>query len=259
MKYCGTHHSKTRAGFSLMELLVVMGVILAVAALVLPAVTGIKKSGDITKAAYDIAGMLETARAHAMAYNTHTWVGFYEEDSGAAGPTTSTPPYEGVGRVVIALVASKDGSRIYDHEDPPATLPSDRLNMIGKLIRLENIHLSDIGEPPGGAPGTLEGRSPAAYTYGETEEERKLSRISSESDAATAFPFTVQDYVFHKTIMFNPRGEASVPNSSGDCLLRPVVEIGLRPTHGNAVDSNDPNVIAIQLTGIGGNVEIFRR
>jgi hypothetical protein len=30
-------------------------------------------------------------------------------------------------------------------------------------------------------------------------------------------------------------------------------------THGAAVDSNSPNVVAIQFTGVGGGIKIYRR
>jgi hypothetical protein len=34
----------------------------------------------VTSAAYAIKGVLEQGRTYAMANNTYTWVGFYEED-----------------------------------------------------------------------------------------------------------------------------------------------------------------------------------
>ena len=42
--------------------------------------------------------------------------------------------------------------------------------------------------------------------------------------------------------------------------LTPVSEIGLEPTHGNATPASIPaNVVAIQFTGVGGDVKIYRR
>ena len=41
--------------------------------------------------------------------------------------------------------------------------------------------------------------------------------------------------------------------------LKQVAEMGLRPTHGNVVDNNSRNVIAIQFTGVAGNLRIYRR
>ena len=55
-----------------------------------------------------------------------------------------------------------------------------------------------------------------------------------------------------------PRGEAVVTNSN--YALRAVSEVGFQPTHGSdsALDTTSTNLVAIQLTGIGGNVKIYQ-
>src|SRR4051812_16327417 len=93
--------------FSLVELLVVISIMIAVAALIAPAFTSLKGAGDVTSAAYTIKGVLDQARTYAMANNTYTWVGFYEED---ASQSPTNPPTAGLGRLVISIVASKDGT-----------------------------------------------------------------------------------------------------------------------------------------------------
>src|SRR6516165_2684753 len=92
------NHS-VRAGFTLVELLIVVGVIGLLLALIAPAFTSIKGGTDVTSAAYTIKGVLETARTYAQANNTYTWVGFYEEDvsRGSTSPATS-----GIGRIVMS-------------------------------------------------------------------------------------------------------------------------------------------------------------
>src|SRR6266436_5445791 len=97
-------------GFTLLELLVVMGIIALLMALVAPAFTNIKSAGDVTSAAYTIKGVLDTARTYSKANNTYTWVGFFEED---ASQESTNPATAGPGRVVISIVASKDGTKIY--------------------------------------------------------------------------------------------------------------------------------------------------
>jgi prepilin-type N-terminal cleavage/methylation domain-containing protein len=100
-----------RAAFTLMELLVVMAIIAIMMLLLVPAFTTIKGGTDVTSAAYTIKGVLDTARTYAKANNTYTWVGFFEED--ASQPSTN-PPTVGTGRLVMSIVASKDGTKIYD-------------------------------------------------------------------------------------------------------------------------------------------------
>src|SRR5262245_33668857 len=67
-------------GFTLLELLIVVGIVGLLMALLAPAFTTIKGGTDVMSAAYVIKAVLDTARTHAKANNTYTWVGFYEED-----------------------------------------------------------------------------------------------------------------------------------------------------------------------------------
>src|SRR6476646_8838660 len=68
-------------GFTLLELLIVVGIIGILLVLIAPAFTTIKGGTDVTSAAYTIKGALESARTYAKANNTYTWVGFFEEDA----------------------------------------------------------------------------------------------------------------------------------------------------------------------------------
>src|SRR6266496_3980870 len=106
-----------RTGFTLLELLIVVGIIGLLLVLLAPAFTTIKGGTDVTSAAYTIKGVLDTARTYAKANNTYTWVGFFEED---ASQSSTNPATAGTGRVVISIVASKDGSEVYTSVGNPA-------------------------------------------------------------------------------------------------------------------------------------------
>ncbi len=83
------------SAFSLIELMVVIAIIVVLMGLLVPAFTSMKSAGDVTSAANTIKGVLDQARTYAMANNTYTWVGFYEENASQA---STNPATSGTGR-----------------------------------------------------------------------------------------------------------------------------------------------------------------
>jgi prepilin-type N-terminal cleavage/methylation domain-containing protein len=138
-------------GFTLLELLVVVGIIAVLMVLIAPAFTSLKSGGDVTSAAYTIKGVLDTARTYAKANNSYTWVGFFEEDISSATPGTA-----GTGRLVMSIIASKDGTMLYTGNltnnvvlDQPTPCP---LIQVGKLVKIDNMHLKGFTAPTGTTP-----------------------------------------------------------------------------------------------------------
>src|SRR6478752_10067967 len=84
--------------FTLIELLIVVGIIGLLLVLIAPAFTYIKGGNDVTSAAYTIKGVLDTARTYAKANNTYTWVGFFEVDG--SQDASVSPQVNGTGRIV---------------------------------------------------------------------------------------------------------------------------------------------------------------
>ncbi len=121
-----------RAAFSLIELLSVMAIVGMLSVAAVPALNSINSSGGVTKAGYDIGGLLEQARAYAMARNTYVFVGVAEVDG--AQPESAVQTSAGVGRVVVAAVASKSGRK---NMDPSNLVP------VSKAFRFDNTHLAD--------------------------------------------------------------------------------------------------------------------
>jgi type II secretory pathway pseudopilin PulG len=235
----------------LIELLVIVGIIALLMVLMAPALTYIKGGTDVTSAAYSIKGVLDTARTYAQANNTYTWVGFYEENvANPASPNSDTPA---VGRLLMSIVASKDGTNVATTNPiVPTTLVQ-----LGKLTKIENVHIviraddPDFPEGTNQPPGTtFDTRPTVASTYclGDTTSSKPFQ-----------YPLGGSQYTFTKTVQFSPDGEARLSNSADSPQPVTAAEIGLRQTHGPGVDMNSPNVVAIQFTGIGGAVRIYRK
>jgi len=243
--------SHANTAFTLIELVLVIGVIILLMALLAPAFTNLKGAGDVTSAAYTIEGVLEQARTYAMANNTYTWVGFYEED---ASQSSTNPATAGTGRVVISTVASKDGTSVYN-PNSLATIDPTRLNRVTRLTKIEGIHLTTFAD--GSGTGTnFSSRPPALY------DTARIGDTTPPNPSLTPFQYPIGNpapsaqYTFLKAVEFSPRGEARIDNSN--YTVKTVCEIGIRPTHGTAVDVNSANVVAIQFRGFGGNFQIYR-
>lgn len=263
-------------GFSLIELLVVMAIIVLVTAFIAPAFNSIKGGGDVTSATYTIKGALEQARTYAKANNTYTWVGFYEEDASNSSTTPATP---GAGRLVMSVAASKDGTNIYG--TGTGTIDATRLTPVGKLIKIENIHLPLFAICTTNCTGDTFDTRPAVqsdpvavYNYSRFGEINQAIPNTAPYTTPLNFQYPVGNpapaaqYTFTKLLQFSPRGESRVNGNSYD--IRRVVEVGLVPTHGSTVPTPTSgaststatyagNVAAVQISGFTGDVRIYRR
>jgi prepilin-type N-terminal cleavage/methylation domain-containing protein len=247
--------------FTLLELVIVISIVGLLLVLIAPAFTTIKSGSDVTKAAYTIKGVLDTARTYAKANNTYTWVGLFEEDDSQPSTNPATP---GTGRLVMSIVASKDGSIIYDPTNLGQQDLTTRLIQVAKLVKIGNVHLWTHTDSPSGTGFTFPTRRNIAgiYCIGDT----------TPANSTTPFEYPVGNpappaqYTFLKAIQFSPLGEARInnstvnPNGAEIFPLQTSAEIGLEPTHGPSVPTSIPgNVFAVQFTGIGSNVSIYRQ
>ena len=237
--------------FTLIELLVVMGIIAILIVLIAPAFTTIKSGGDVSSAAYTIKGVLDTARTYAKANNTYVWVGFYEEN--VANPVSPNPDTPAIGRLVMSIVASKDGTNVYG--SGTGNINPTKLIQIGKLTKIDNVHLWTHTDTPSGTGATYNTRPNVVSTF--------CIGNTSPSDSTTPFQYPVgtppptAQFTFRKLVQFSPGGAARVNNNSNPAQT--AVEIGLRATHGTSVDMVTPNLVALQVGGLGADVMIYRK
>jgi hypothetical protein len=220
--------------------MVIMAVMATLAALALPS---LKTSGEVTQAAYDIAGLLEQARTLAMSRGTYVWVGISEENPGDSSGA------EGTGQVVISVISSKDGTKIYsDSVSTPTPLTSSKLEQVSKLFKISKMHLDVL---PADAVSRAEVPA-SSYQIGSAD----FAKLGGSPNLATfTYPLTgTPKYTFVKIIEFNPQGDAS---KIVDTPTR-WMEIGLRTARGKNADNASKNVVAIQIAGIGGQVSLLR-
>jgi len=235
-------------------MMVVIGIVVILMVLITPAFTSLKNAGDVTSAAYTVKGVLDQARTYATANDTYTWVGFFEENVSNPSPNLATPK---TGRIVMSIVASKDGTIIYDPSNP-AKIDTTKLIQVGKLIKIENAHLWTHTDSPSGAGSTYDTRPnvvAATYCIGDTGPPNSLTPFQYPVGS----PEPAAQYTFVKAIQFSPAGEARINNSTSTYSLQTAAEIALRPTHGTSVDTTNSNPVAIQFSGAGGNVRVYRR
>jgi len=236
------------AAFTLIEILVVIAIMAVLVFLAVPAISGLKKSSDLTAAAYDISGAISQARAYAIANNTYVWLGFFEEDGSQNSAPVATA---GTGRVVVCSVASADGTLPYSPTAPTA-IPGASLMLARKLLKIDNLHLVTFPVTIGGASIVSPGAT-ANLSIGST---------TPTAPSATSFTYPLTgtaQYTFTKALQFSPQGEARIDNSTSTYPLVPVIELGLQSTHGSIVDATSLNVVSIQVTGVGGDVVVYRK
>jgi prepilin-type N-terminal cleavage/methylation domain-containing protein len=128
------HDGKTACpapqAFSLIELLVVIGIIALLAAGSIPVLNSMRQARTITDSAYQFTALIESARNEAIARRSFVWLGLE--------PVASP----GGGRDVLAgLAYSRDGT---------TNSGSSNLQPLGRTQRFENLDLF----PPSVAPGT---------------------------------------------------------------------------------------------------------
>ena len=277
------------SAFTLLELLIVVGIIGLLMVLIAPAFTTIKGGTDVTSAAYTIKGVHDTARTYAKANNTYTWVGFYEEDVSQPSPVQAPDPRctGCVGRLVMSIVASKNGTNLGADASSSLTgtenfIDATQLIQVNKLVKIDNAHLplfalgSGMGDTFDARPSPTPVADAAFSRFGELNAVPPITApYEATNGGLTKFPFQYPvgnpaptwQYRFRRTVRFSPTGECRV-NSTYD--VRRIVEVGLLQTHGVATPPPrsgagttfvtwDGNVAAVQITGFGGNVNIYRR
>jgi hypothetical protein len=176
----------------------------------------------------------------------------------------------------MSIVASNNGTMIYSQPLTSSTNFTAGVSQVTKLIKIDDMHLTAFtGSMTGsgnstGNVATFSSR-PGPMLLSGSAATWQIGSVALSGSAVSGpyFQYPVgyptlptAQYTFTTAIQFNPRGEARliVPNASSPVQpLQTIVEIGLEPTHGTSLVANNQNVAAVQITGIAGNVQIYRQ
>lgn len=211
--------SRQRAGgFSLIELLSVVGIMTALMAVAVPAVRSISQAGNVNRAAAELSRTLEFARVHAMARQTYVRVGIGSVD----GKDMVVMP-------IYPLDGSLDADAAVDMADPA------KWAQLSKPLVLDFFRMDDTLDAV--SPSTGDDQVPSTSDIAPFR--RRVAGMESQG----------QNPEFSAFIQFNPNGEARVLKNSTARFIK----IGVTGLHGGS-----GNPLIVRLSGTNGTIEILR-
>jgi prepilin-type N-terminal cleavage/methylation domain-containing protein len=213
----------TCRGFSLIELLAVIGMIALLAVLVAPSIQQVGGSNRIGRAVSELTALLELARTEALARSTYVWVAFANRTNPA-----------GNAELCAVAFASRDGTAIAS---------GALVEPITKMLKLEGVQLTSKDQLSSAVQNLYETATTAAV---------------STATAPKNLP-PLQNITFDRTLTLAPDGKAmldAVPTSSTG--FENLIDISLRPMRGTAVDSTSNDHVSIWLSGGSGRIQNYR-
>jgi prepilin-type N-terminal cleavage/methylation domain-containing protein len=216
-------------GFTLVEMLTVIGIAAIMASLVVPAFISINSSQGVTQALNDLSGTLELARSTAMSQNTYVFVGL-----------VNTTDAVGNSELIVGAVRSMDGT---------FNTAVGNLSPIAKLRFVHNtqmIPLSGAVAPP--TATVLKNILPSPDT------------AESLSTAASSISFSVNGQVFTNSVLVvTPQGQATLSsNVTSSTPFTDQIEIAVQPARGTIIPASTKDGFVIWMSGGSGSLRYFR-
>jgi len=229
-------HSRRVRAFSLIELLVVIAIMVILVAGATLSFRGINSSGNFNKALNDISGVLEQARAYAVAQDTYVWVALYENVPASGGPK----------EVYVGTFASNDGTDPFNWTGSvtlpsPGTVGGTTLTQIAHFYHYQGLHLQTATLP--NAP-----TSPNYPATGTTVPNFQCTAPSSSGPVALSNASSV-----YWLIQFTPSGAA---RNSANTINS--IWFGLQPSLSKTV-LDTKNIASMEVNGLTGLTTVYRQ
>jgi len=191
--------SNKNKGFTILELLLVLGIISILAAASMAVMNGISAGRSMGSVANSVAETLESARNVALSHNTYVWIGFASQSDAGGRPSG----------LVVAAVESVTG-QVHDLATPANLRP------IMKPLWLPNVSLAS-------------GLSIAGMDTTPAD----IVDVSSSALSPGGFTANVSGtpQQFTQVIQFSAQGETLVQST-----LYPWVTVGVRPIRGKVTN-----------------------
>ena len=172
-----------RCGFSLTELIVVMGIISMILGFAAPAIVGVLKGKKVEQAVGALTGILETARMDAITQNAYYW-------TGVASVKKSAPTASGQDELWVMTFRGTQGENRVP-ADPASVVPTSILR------RIEGVGLVPLGSLPPAVTDQVP--NTAMDMAGASPSTTSLSWGGAGGTGAMTF---------NRLVLFTPRGEA---------------------------------------------------
>ena len=229
-------HSHRIRAFTLVELLVVMGIMSILVVLSTLALRGINNSGQFNRAVSEISGTLDQARAYAIAQDTYVWVVLYE----------NTPVNNAPLEVYVGTFASSDGTDPFNWTGSvslptPGIVASTTLTQITRISHYKGLHLQTTTLPNVSSNPNFPATGTSIPNF----------QCTVQSDSG---PLTLSNTsTVYWLIQFTPTGAAR--NGANPISA---IWFGLQPSYSQtALDLH--NIASLEVNGVTGMTTTYRQ